>query len=97
MHRNRNRIVTAEKTQPISQKESLRTVWLRKRIADFDRKSSPGDGVHLVWHLRRQITMAAVTFGQFPVQIGNFLQKASKIMLRKSSANWAHGPYLERS
>ena len=26
MHRNRNRIVTAEKSQPISQKESLRTV-----------------------------------------------------------------------
>ena len=25
MHRNRNRIVTAEKSQPISQKESLRT------------------------------------------------------------------------
>ena len=44
MHRNRNRIVTAEKSQPISQKESLRTVWPRKRIADFDRKSSPGDG-----------------------------------------------------
>ena len=44
MHRNRNRIVTAEKSQPIFQKESLRTVWPRKRIADFDRKSSPGDG-----------------------------------------------------
>ena len=43
MHRNRNRIVTAEKSQPISHKESLRTVWPRKRIADFDRKSSPGD------------------------------------------------------
>ena len=26
MHRNRNRIVTAEKSQPISQKESLRTI-----------------------------------------------------------------------
>ena len=26
MHRNRNRIVNAEKSQPISQKESLRTV-----------------------------------------------------------------------
>ena len=26
MHRKRNRIVTAEKSQPISQKESLRTV-----------------------------------------------------------------------
>ena len=26
MHRNRNRIVTAEKSQPIPQKESLRTV-----------------------------------------------------------------------
>ena len=26
MHRNRNRVVTAEKSQPISQKESLRTV-----------------------------------------------------------------------
>ena len=44
MHRNRNRIVTAEKSQPISQKESLRTVSPRKRIADFDRESSPGDG-----------------------------------------------------
>ena len=44
MHRNRNPIVTAEKSQPISQKESLRTVWPRKRIADFDRKSSLGDG-----------------------------------------------------
>ena len=47
MRRNRkfrNRVVTAEKSQPISQKESLRTVWPRKQIADFDRKSSPGDG-----------------------------------------------------
>ena len=44
MHRNRTRIVTAEKSQPISQKESLRAVWLRKRIADFNRKSSPRDG-----------------------------------------------------
>ena len=26
MHRNRNRIVTAEKSQPISRKESLRTI-----------------------------------------------------------------------
>ena len=44
MHRNRNRIVTAEKSQPISHKGSLRTIWLSKRIADLDRKSSPGDG-----------------------------------------------------
>ena len=43
MHRNRNRIITAEKSQPIFQKESLRTVWPRKGIASFNRKSSPGD------------------------------------------------------
>ena len=44
MHRNRNRIVAEEKSQPISQKESLCTVWPRKRIASLNRKSSPGDG-----------------------------------------------------
>ena len=41
---NRNRIVSAETSQPIPQKESLLTVWPHKRIADLDRKSSPGDG-----------------------------------------------------
>ena len=32
MHRKRNRIVTAEESQPISKKELLRTIWPRKRI-----------------------------------------------------------------
>ena len=44
MHRNRHRIVTAEKSQPIPQKESRRAIWPRKRIAEFDSKSSPADG-----------------------------------------------------
>ena len=44
MHRNRNRIVAAEKSQPVSPGEWLRTVWPRKQIANPDRKSSPGDG-----------------------------------------------------
>ena len=53
-HHIRNRIVTAEKSQPISQKESLRTLWLRKRIASFNRKSSLGDGALRFLHPMRK-------------------------------------------
>ena len=48
MHRNRNRIITAEKSQPICPRKNRCVQFDRvneyRSLADFDRKSSPGDG-----------------------------------------------------
>ena len=43
-------VSSPQKNRAISEKESLRNVWLRKQIADFNHKSSPGDGA-LRWGL----------------------------------------------
>ena len=46
MHRNRNRIDTAEKSQPIPQKESLRAIWPCKRKSRTSTANHRRETVH---------------------------------------------------